>query len=325
MVTVMKILLACIFLLGAPAFAELDLAGNWSTRQHQDWQDRNPGPEAVDYSGLPINAEARARALSYTASLLSLPERQCLFYPPQYTEIGPQSLKMWAETDPETGKIVAWKVSAAPDRAIRTIWMDGRAHPSANAPHPSAGFSTGVWKGDTLVVSTTHVKAGYLRRNGVPTSDQVTLTEFFMRRDDTLTITALINDPIYLTEPMAISRVWVFDPALQFSGIPEPCTPAAEIARLDGTGTVPNILPGENPFLDEMTKLYGIPSDATLGGAQTTYPEYRKKLEPAYVRPQVCYRYCCGWEGNAATQTLKDCVGDYRQIPGFTLKPHDGN
>ena len=309
----------------APVFGELDLTGNWSTRQHQDWQDRNPGPEAVDYTGLPINEEARSRALSYTASLLSLPERQCLYYPPQYTVIGPQSLKMWTETDPQNGKIVAWKISAAPDRAIRTIWMDGRPHPSGNAPHGYAGFSTGAWKGDTLVVSTTHVKAGYVRRNGVPSSDQATLTEFFMRRDDALTITTLIDDPIYLTEPMAISRVWKFDPALQFSAIPEPCTPAAEIARLDGTGTVPHLLPGENPFLDEMTKLYGIPREATMGGAQTMYPEYRKQMQSVYVRPQKCYRYCCGWQGNAATLTLKDCVGDYRQIPGFTLKPPKDN
>ena len=45
-------------LLCVPVSAEIDLSGNWSTRQHQDWQDRNPGPEAVDYIGLPINDEA---------------------------------------------------------------------------------------------------------------------------------------------------------------------------------------------------------------------------------------------------------------------------
>ena len=84
---------------------------------------------------------------------------------------------------------------------------------------------------------------------------------------------------------------------------------------------MPNILPGENQFLDEMTRIYGVPREAALGGAQTLYPEYRKQLQPLYVRPQKCNRYCCGWQGNAATETLKDCVGDYRQIPGFTLKP----
>jgi hypothetical protein len=307
--------------LAVPAAAEIDLGGSWANRQHQDWQDRNPGPEAVDYAALPINDDARARALSYTASLLSLPERQCLYYPPQYVEIGPQSIKMWSETDPVTGKIVAWKISASIDRAIRTIWMDGRPHPPSGAAHPFGGFSTGVWQGDTLTVSTTHVKAGYIRRNGVPTSDRATVTEHFMRHEDTLTITAIIDDPVYLTEPYVLSRSWKLDPKLQISPVPEPCSPAAEVARLDGTGTVPHILPGANPFIDEMTKILHIPREALMGGADTMYPEYRKKLQAIYVRPEKCVRYCCGWEGTAAVRTLKDCIGDYRQTPGLSLPP----
>ena len=307
----------------APARAEIDLAGNWATRQHQDWQDRNPGPEAVNYLGLPINEEARARALSYTASQLSLPERQCLFYPPQYIVLGPQSFKMWSETDPVSGKTIAWKISAAGDRTILTIWMDGRPHPPENAPHPYGGFTTGAWEGSTLTTYTTHVKAGYIRRNGVPSSDRATVTQHFMRHGDTLTITALVTDPVNLAEPFILSRSWKLDANLIIPTVPEACSPAAEVARLDGTGTVPHILPGANTFTGEMTELFGIPKEAVLGGAETLYPEYRKKLQSLYVRPQKCTRYCCGWEGTAATDTLKDCVGDYRQIPGFTLRPPD--
>jgi hypothetical protein len=39
------------------------------------------------------------------------------------------------------------------------------------------------------------------------------------------------------------------------------------------------------------------------------------------VRPEKCVRYCCGWEGTAAVRTLKDCIGDYRQVPGLSLPP----
>ena len=314
-----SITIAIAVLVGVPAFAEIDLSGNWSTRQHQDWQDRNPGPEAVDYIGLPINDEARARALSYSASLLSLPERQCLFYPPQYVVIGPQSIKMWAETEPVTGKTIAWKISAAPDRDVITIWMDGRAHPVKNAPHPYAGFTTGVWQGDVLTAYTTHIKAGYIRRNGVPSSDQATVTEHIMRHGDTLTITALIDDPIYLTEPFVLSRSWKLDPKVQIPPTPEPCSPAAEVARLDGTGAVPHILPGTNTFVNEVTKIFHIPQETVMGGAETMYPEYRKKLQASYIRPEKCIRYCCGWEGRDAVDTLKDCIGDYRQTPGLSL------
>ena len=55
--------------------------------------------------------------------------------------------------------------------------------------------------------------------------------------------------------------------------------------------------PGENPFLTEMSKRYGLPQSATLGGAETMYPEFRKTLESQYQRPASCGRYCCGWGG----------------------------
>jgi hypothetical protein len=44
-------------------------------------------------------------------------------------------------------------------------------------------------------------------------------------------------------------------------------------------GAVPNFLPGQNPFVDEFGRKYGIPPTATLGGAETMYPEYQRKLK----------------------------------------------
>ena len=44
-----------------------------------------------------------------------------------------------------------------------------------------------------------------------------------------------------------------------------------------------------------MVKQYHLPMDAIMGHAETTYPEYRKKLGSAYESPQACDRYCCGW------------------------------
>ena len=68
------LLLAAMFL-AVPASAEVDLAGNWDARNYQDWQERSAGPDVVDYLGLPINAEAREKALAYSASVMFLPER----------------------------------------------------------------------------------------------------------------------------------------------------------------------------------------------------------------------------------------------------------
>jgi hypothetical protein len=46
-----------------------------------------------------------------------------------------------------------------------------------------------------------------------------------------------------------------------------------------------------------MTKTYNIPREAALGYAETTYPEYRRKLQSTYKAPNRCTRYCCGWLG----------------------------
>ena len=58
---------------------------------------------------------------------------------------------------------------------VSPVYMDGRPHPSKYAAHTWGGFSTGEWMGNTLKVTTTHVKDGYIRRSGVHRSDKATL------------------------------------------------------------------------------------------------------------------------------------------------------
>ena len=112
--------------------------------------ERGPGPDPVDYLGLPLNDEGRANALSFNYSALSLPEHQCGYLTPFYIVLGPFGLHIWSELDPVTGRIVAWKIGGWVDRDVTTIWMDGRPHPSKHAAHTYGGFTTGVWEGDTL-------------------------------------------------------------------------------------------------------------------------------------------------------------------------------
>ena len=186
------VLTALAMLVSAPVFAQgqveaaaaatrgqiIDLAGSWANRLHEDWIERAPGPHIGDYSGLPINDEARAYADLYQVSMQNMPERQCILYTSQYIVMGPQNLRIEPEVDPISGAIVALHMTGTVDRASHTVWMDGRAHPSKNAPHTPGGFSTGVWQGGTVVAQTTHLKAGLVWRNGVPHSDQATITEY---------------------------------------------------------------------------------------------------------------------------------------------------
>jgi hypothetical protein len=55
------------------------------------------------------------------------------------------------------------------------------------------------------------------------------------------------------------------------------CLAREEIARPD-LHYVPHYLEGQNPFVGEEAKRLGIPTGATLGGADTALPEYRDKL-----------------------------------------------
>jgi hypothetical protein len=54
------------------------------------------------------------------------------------------------------------------------------------------------------------MKAGYLRKNGVPYSEDAVLTEYFNRHDEPngdqwITVTSVIEDPKYLNQPFLLS------------------------------------------------------------------------------------------------------------------------
>ena len=136
--------------------------------------------------------------------------------------------------------------------------MDGRPHPSKNAPHTAGGFTTGVWQGGMLAAQTTHLKTGLVWRNGVPHSDQATMTEYYVRHGDLLTITMILDDPIYYEEPFIRNATFELDP--QTRVLPEPCEPQVEIPRTPGE--VPHYLPGENPYL---TRVRGAVQPAARG------------------------------------------------------------
>jgi hypothetical protein len=274
-----------------PVLAQIDLSGQWAPRYHEDWQERLPGPDIGDYTGFPINDAARAKADAWEESVITLPERQCIPHASTYNLHGPSALRIWPETDEVSGRVTAWKV-LGPFGMNYTIWMDSRPRPSEFAMHTWEGFTTGRWEGNTLTTFTDHVKYAYLRRVGIPNSDNATMTQHWMRHGDTLTVTTIVYDPTYLTEPYIRTADWQFDP-LQPDTLPVHCEPVVEIAR--PKGMVPHILPGENPDLDELTKKYHIPMEAARGGAATMYPEFRKKLKDNYIAPTKCERFCCGW------------------------------
>ena len=287
---------ATTLLAGSSAFAQVDLSGNWAPLYHEDLPDRLPGPELGDYTGIPINDAARLRADSWDADRLSVvSEYECRPHGADYSMRGLANMRIDLILDSVTQRATAIHTRISFQEMERTIWLDGRPHPSEYAPHTWQGFSTGTWQDNMLSVYTTHLKENYLKRNGLPRSDKATFTEHWVRHGSYLTVATVITDPAFLTEPLVRTQTWVFDPTQQLTR--DICETAAEVPNKP-PDYVPNHLPGTNPFLHEVADWYGLPYEATRGGAETLYPEYRQKMgKPAKV-PLLCERYCgCGAEG----------------------------
>jgi hypothetical protein len=264
-----------------------DFSGVWQPRYHEDQPDRIPGPELTDYTGLPINESARQYADSWDPSRLTLPEEQCRVHVSPYIYRGPTNLRIWEEKDPKTQDLIAIKHYTSTFEQTRTIWMDGRPHPGPNAPHTWMGFSTGRYDGDMLIVETTHLKKGWVRRNGLPMSDRARMTEYMVRNGEVMTHIVVLIDPVYLTEPLIKSQEFVRSARELPSGTwLWVCDPVLEIATRE-EGDVPAYLPGEHPFKDEYARRHQLPEVGVRGGAETMYPEFQEVMKKSKIPPPL--------------------------------------
>lgn len=272
------------------AAAQFELTGSWTPIGTEDVQNDSV---PVDYLGLALTEEGRARALSYDESQKSMIERQCQGWGASYVVLGPFGLRISPQTDPATSKVVSYTIDSWEDWNGLTIWMDGRPRPSVYALHTQEGFTTGRWEGGALAARTTHMKPGFIRKTGVPLTDQATIDWRFYRHDDVLTVVMIARDPVYLVEPEIVSKGFRLSP--RPVDYRTPCVPGYE-GREPGDG-VPHFAPDQNPFLEEFMQFYNLPREAVLGYPETLYPEYRKKIKAAYVPPPPC-KEACGQAGN---------------------------
>ena len=267
---------------GAPAApAAIDFSGMWTGNMQEDNMERGAGPELVDYAGYPINEAGRLWALSYDPSRLTSRFHQCDGYVAPYSVRSIGNTRVWEERDPKLHKLIAIHWYSQTFEGHRVIWMDGRPHPPAYAPHTWMGFSTGTFVGNALRVETSHIKQGWLRRNGLPESDQATLVEFFVRHGDHITYTSVINDPVFLTEP-SIKTTDFFRQPTDPGGWLFPCEDSEQVTGR-APDQVPNYLFGKHPFLEEHANKYKLPALAALGGPETLYADFEAKMKTATV------------------------------------------
>lgn len=270
-------------LASAPAFAQIDLSGQWRTLP----RNQDGSGMTGDAAGVPITENGRWRAHSWSPEDFDVAEWVCRPHAWDYSLEGPLSaLRMWADVDQATQKIIAYRGHLNMMEQEATIWMDGRPHPPANALHTWSGFTTGEWDGNVLVTTTTHLKEAYIRRSGLMRSDRSIVRTRWRRMGDYLQATSILYDPVYQAEPyIRSSMMWMNDPTLPLE--PYPCEEATETAV--PRGTVPHFLPGKSPLPGlnpDVTDRFGTPYEARLGGPETMYPEYIKKMK-AMPRPKT--------------------------------------
>lgn len=114
--------------------------------------------------------------------------------------------------------------------ARRTVHMDGRAAAPQTTPTP-LGYSVGHYEGDALVIETTHIRANitlWWSRH----SEQLKITERYVRDGDRLLLTATMEDTWGLREPLQLKKVWGWAPDQKIYPYVD-CKPAADSAEAE--------------------------------------------------------------------------------------------
>jgi len=268
-------LLLPLLLAAQPAFAQMDIAGNWARRGGEEARALGgEGAHIGDYTGIPLNEAGRTRAETWDATVLSERERQASPHPTQYFQVRAPG-RIERVLDPESRRLIAYNLCCEFGGSERVIWLDGRPHPPAYAEHTYPGFSTGVWTGNVLTVTTTHLRTGFLNRNGTPASSKSVVTEHFIRHGDNLTIVQIVTDPAYLDMPFIRTHDFVLNPVVTNPGVQERMEIIDEVADFP-KGYVPSYALGTKHA--DWAEYVGLPWEASRGGKETIFPDYLTTL-----------------------------------------------
>ena len=194
--------------------AAFDITGYWVSIVTEDWRWRM-FPTKGDYGGVPLNAEARKIADAWDPAKDEAAGEQCKAYgAPNIMRVpgrlhitwqDDQTIKVEADAGKQTRVFHFGVAPAAPadlQGASKAEWESAR---------PGLGFAIagdrGGLQGGSLKVTTTNLRPGYLRRNGIPYSANARLTEYYdlVRQpngDAYLVLTTTVEDPTYLTQPL---------------------------------------------------------------------------------------------------------------------------
>jgi len=216
------------------AAAPIDLTGYWVSVVTEDWRFRMMTPAKGDYPSIPLNAEGRRVADRWDPAKDEAAGDTCKAYGAAAIMRMPGRIHITWQDD--------LTVKVETDTGAQTrLFHFGRPQPPAGPP-TWQGFSVAEWEyagggrrgraavqGGDLKVVTTHLRPGYLQKNGVPYSGDAVVTEHFdalnkePNGDQWLIVTTLVEDPQYLNQPFQRSTHFKRQ-ADQTGWDPSPCT-----------------------------------------------------------------------------------------------------
>ena len=217
------------------ASAGADLTGYWVSLVTEDWRFRMVTPQKGDYASVPLNPEGRRVADAWDPAKDETSGNQCKSYGAAALMRVPGRLHItWADDN-------TLKIETDAGTQTREFHFGASQPPAGDASWQ--GYSAASWeyaatgrgrgaptqpRMGSLKVVTTHLRPGYLRKNGVPYSANTNLTEYYTRTneengDSYLIITTIVDDPQYLAQPFVTSTHFKKEPD-GAKWMPTPCT-----------------------------------------------------------------------------------------------------
>jgi hypothetical protein len=202
------------------AAAPIDLTGQWVSVITEDWRWRMVTPLRGDFANIPVNAAARAVGEQWDPARDEAEGEQCKGYgalaimrePGRFRFSWQDDTTLKIETDSGMQARLL-HFTGAPPSGERQLQGYSQAK-WQSPPGGRGGFGIGVVRvgnqSNTLEVATTQIRVGYLRKNGIPFSEDAKLTEYLdvvreSSGQEWVVITSIVEDPKYLNEPWVTS------------------------------------------------------------------------------------------------------------------------
>jgi hypothetical protein len=207
----------------AKASAPIDFTGYWVAFVTEDWRFRMITPRKGDYQPVPMTDQARKVADAWDPATDEAAGNQCKAYgAAAIMRLAARFHITWQ--DDNTMRVDS-------DYGMQTRLLHFNAPSASPGERTWQGYSRAEWeKPSSLKVTTTNLRSGYLRKNGVPYSENATVTEYFDigpipggGGGQVLLVTAIVDDPQYLRQPFTTSSQFKKE-ADGSKWDPQPCT-----------------------------------------------------------------------------------------------------